>query len=116
MAGIKLNKKMRSGLTALSAANVTSLKTAAVESVEEVTALSAAASAALATADATAPGVGYVQAEAASAATLANACKAKINILTTENADLRARVVELTALAEELATNVNALQAAIDAL
>lgn len=115
-------------IDALADAAVAVSSAAATNGVNTITAISATATSAVATTDASAPGVGYVQAEAASAATLANALKVQLNINATENADLRARQAQdktaidaltatcaaLITLTSELKTKFNALQAAID--
>jgi hypothetical protein len=145
----KLNKRDRSIANAIASTNIASLQTAAVTTgalgtttvtalgADTITAISATASSAVVTADASAPSGGYVQAEAASTATLANALKVQSNINALENADLRARQAQnktaiddlvargaqmktaidnLTTTVALLRTNLNAIQAAIDAL
>jgi hypothetical protein len=82
-------------------------------------ALTSAADAALtaatvATANATAPGVGYVQAEAASAATLANALKVAVNALIVDITALRTAYNLAQADVSTIRTKVNSVISALD--
>lgn len=64
--------------------------------------------------DGTAPGVGYVQAVAATTTTLANEIKADVNTLTTEINLINAQLTLNATLTNELKTRLNAINSALN--